>query len=339
MSLIPSESYSFPDHFTSTRAASRRATNAEPEPEEEFIEPAPEKPAIVALPNPKPQLAPAPKPRPVVAKENPAPMRKVAPPVPNPALRRASAPPPKVPETPPVRKIALPPNLKPKVRWNNRAPASNPSPAANNGESNGNGNGAEHLPYEPLLPPAQNVIQMKPAPPVPRPPREMPRLEKIPPPPPFPTRPSPVASRPSPAAFAPPQKPVPPARPVQPPVARETVRPNMPAKAATPPPPREAPRPVVAQNVQADFFEDFAQSGETALSKRRRKEKMRRFMVCETIAVGVLLPLAFLGLMHRPENAALVWIMNIFTIASAVAAALIPILFFAVTPTLPEIER
>jgi hypothetical protein len=31
--------------------------------------------------------------------------------------------------------------------------------------------------------------------------------------------------------------------------------------------------------------------------------------------------------------------MNILTISSAVATALLPIFFFALTPTLPEIER
>ena len=82
-----------------------------------------------------------------------------------------------------------------------------------------------------------------------------------------------------------------------------------------------------------------AQGGETALSKRRRKAKMRRFIACESVALAVLLPLAILGLARHPDNVALVWIMNILTIASAVAAALIPILFFAITPTLPEIER
>ena len=82
----------------------------------------------------------------------------------------------------------------------------------------------------------------------------------------------------------------------------------------------------------------FAQSGETAFAKRCRKTKMRRFIVCESVAVAILLPLAILGISHRPDNAALLWIMNISTIASAVAAALIPILFFALTPTPPEIE-
>ncbi|MEY2544732.1 MAG: hypothetical protein QOE81_2193 [Verrucomicrobiota bacterium] len=56
-------------------------------------------------------------------------------------------------------------------------------------------------------------------------------------------------------------------------------------------------------------------------------------------AGAVLLPLAILGLAYHPSNVALVWIMNISTITSAVAAALLPIFFFAFTPTLPEIER
>ena len=83
----------------------------------------------------------------------------------------------------------------------------------------------------------------------------------------------------------------------------------------------------------------FAQTGETALSKRRRKTKMRRFLVCESVALAVLLPLVILGLSHHPGNVALVWVMNISTITSAVAAALLPIFFFAFTPTLPGIER
>src|SRR5205085_4596265 len=158
MSLIPSESYSFPDHFTSTVASSRNPKHVEPEPEP--IEEPPPMPSIVALPNPEPQPAPAP----IVARENPEPPRKAAPPVPNPALRRVSAPPPRISE-PPIRKIALPASLKPKVRWNNRAPAMDPAPNGNNG----NGNGAEHVAQNPLMPSAQNVIQMKPA--AARPPR------------------------------------------------------------------------------------------------------------------------------------------------------------------------
>jgi hypothetical protein len=270
MSLIPSESYSFPDHFTSTVVPSRKPKNEQPEPPRK-------RPAIVPLPSPQAQPAP------MVRRENSEPVRSKAPtPAPNPALRRVSAPPPRIPEAP-VRKMPLPPTLKPKVRWNMRAPAMDPNPIAENG--------AEQIPHAPPTAPAQNVIQMRPAR-VPRPPRMMP---------------------------------APPANIVQRPIPEPSAH--------------ETPRAAAVSNPQADFFETFAQTGETALSKRRRKAKMRRFIVCESAAVAVLLPLVILGLSHHPENVALVWIMNISTIASAVAAALLPIFFFALTPTLPEIER
>jgi hypothetical protein len=83
----------------------------------------------------------------------------------------------------------------------------------------------------------------------------------------------------------------------------------------------------------------FAENGEISFIERRRNEKMRRFMICEGVAIGILLPLMILGLTLDTPNVALRWILNILTISAAVAAALIPILFFALTPTLPEIER
>ena len=268
MSLIPSESYGFPDHFTRTVSPSPKPKNEEPE--AASLETRQKKPSIVALPSPKPQPTPATSP------ENSEAVRsKPAVPVPNPALRRASAPPPRIPEAP-VRKIPLQPTLKPKFRWNMRAPAMDPAPVANND--------AEQLSHEALRPAAQNVIQMKPARPA-HPPRMMPPPE------------SPVS-----------QNPV-------------------------------AERLVAVSNLQAEFFETFVQSDGTALSKRRRKAKMRRFIACESTILAVLLPLAILGLSWPPDNVALVWIMNILTIASAVVAALLPIIFFAFTPTLPEIER
>jgi hypothetical protein len=95
------------------------------------------------------------------------------------------------------------------------------------------------------------------------------------------------------------------------------------------------PRPVAVSNPEADFFAMFAQTGETA----RRKMKFRRFIVCESAALGVLLALAIVGLLFYPTNATAAWIVDISTIASAVTAALIPIVFYAFTPTLPEIER
>src|SRR5438874_3717291 len=109
MSLIPSESHSFPDHFTTTVTPSRNPKNAEPE--QAPLETRQKRPSIVALANPQPRPVPAP----AAILENSEPARSNAP-APNPALRRASAPPPRIPEG--TRKIALPATLKPKVRWN-----------------------------------------------------------------------------------------------------------------------------------------------------------------------------------------------------------------------------
>ena len=108
------------------------------------------------------------------------------------------------------------------------------------------------------------------------------------------------------------------------------------------------PRPVAVSNPQADFFATLArtreiamlaQTREIALSNQRQKMKFRRFIVCECAALGTLLPVAIVGLLFHPTNAAAVWIINISAVASAVTAALIPIIFYAFTPTLPEIER
>ena len=73
--------------------------------------------------------------------------------------------------------------------------------------------------------------------------------------------------------------------------------------------------------------------------KRRRRMKFRRFVVYEGAVLAVLLPLVILGLTLNITAPALRWVINIFTIAAAVAAAVIPIVFYAFTPTLPELER
>ena len=305
MSLIPSESYSFPDHFTSTVTPSRRPKQEKPKPERLR-----KRPEIVALPDPEPQpviLA-----QPAVEAEifpqswEPEMSQIKAPPVPNPALRRAHAPPPRIAEAP-VRRIALPASLKPKVRWNNRAAPI--EPAANH--NNGNGNGATEIRSLPL-PLVQNVIPMKAARPTPArspqpaPPAaaiRQPAVQPLPP-----RKPAPVASRPVPAAVRP--MPVPP-KPVAPVVA----------------------------SAQADFFEMLAEDGYGLAIRRRREMKFRRFLVCEAAALLVLLPLVILGLTLNINASALRWTMNIATIAAAFAAVLIPIAFYAFTPTLPELER
>src|SRR2546430_5140537 len=154
MSLIPSESYSFPDHFTRTVVPSRKPKNEEPEPVP--LETRRQKSAIVPLPDPdvRPPTAPRLRPKPIRSKTPVA--------APNPALRRAGAPPPRIPDAP-MRKMPLPPTLKPKVRWNTRAPAmDHPAPTSENGTAS----------VAPITA-APNAIPMNP-PRVMRPPRLMP---------------------------------------------------------------------------------------------------------------------------------------------------------------------
>ncbi len=313
MSLIPSESYSFPDHFTSTVTPSRRPKQEKPERERVR-----KKPEIVALPDPEPEpvlsAEPAVEPEVVPQDWEPEVPEIKAPPAPNPALRRVHAPPPRIPEAP-VRKIPLPASLKPKVRWNNRATPIDPTANRNNG----NANGATEFPSAPL-PPAQNVIPMRAARPAP-------------------VRPPQHAIRP---AAAIPQIPVQPAPPRKPaPVATE-MRPVALRPAAGPVKPTPAPRKPVAPAVsgpQADFFEMFAEDGHGVAVKRRREMKFRRFIAYEAAALLVLLPLVILGLTLNISTPVLRWIMNILTIAAAFAAVVIPIAFYAFTPTLPELER
>lgn len=309
MSLIPSESYSFPDHFTSTVTPSRRPKQEKAEPEKVH-----KRPEIVALPDPEPEpvvaVEPAIEPEMMSEIWEPeVPQFKVPPPAPkpNPAARRAHAPPPRILQAP-VRKIALPASLKPKVRWNNRAPATDPSGNRNNG------NGMTEVPTAPL-PPAQNVIPMKAARPAPAP-RP---LQAAPPRPVMPQ---------APVQAQPPRKPAP---------APAQMRPVQPRPAPAPAPPKPAPSRVPSS--QADFFEVFAENSYEIANKRRREMKFRRFLACEGAALLVLLPLVILGLTLNISAPALRWIMNILTIVAAMAAVVIPIIFYAATPTLPELER
>ena len=83
----------------------------------------------------------------------------------------------------------------------------------------------------------------------------------------------------------------------------------------------------------------FAEDGYGVAMKRRREMKFRRFIACEGAALLILLPLVILGLTLNISAPALRWTMNILTIAAAFAAVVIPIAFYAFTPTLPELER
>jgi hypothetical protein len=99
-----------------------------------------------------------------------------------------------------------------------------------------------------------------------------------------------------------------------------------------------APRPVRPAPVRVNQEFDFEMPVELYPEKGRRKTKFTRFIICEGATLAVFIPLAILGLGRVFKDPGLVLLINILTIAAAVSAALIPILFFALTPTLPRDE-
>jgi hypothetical protein len=373
MSLIPSESYSFPDHFTRTVTYSntpkKKAAPAEPEPvaKKSFFfrarnsAPKREKkpPRLTALPDPvvenffEESVSP-PSPEPDFIPEETVPpsaqefLSVLPDPIPSvtedskPNGEFEQAPPPDVdvpisprpvrPE-PLIKKCAVPRNLKPKPRWNSRGVpfvpvAAQQPPAANEIEA----------PIAPIVEraPEPAVVSMKPT--------VVPAEPIAPIPPPLTAEAPPahaqVVNAPTPdlmqilfahAAKAAPQ--------VQP-------EPPKPTPAARPRPARREiptmvprPAPVVPTTVNREFdFNAPAEEMNEPATKSRRSSKLRRFVFCESIVIGALIPLAILGFSRVFTNSAVVLLLDLLTIAAAVTSAVIPILFFAVAPTLPRDE-
>lgn len=73
--------------------------------------------------------------------------------------------------------------------------------------------------------------------------------------------------------------------------------------------------------------------------RRRANPKLRRFIMLEAIALVALVPLAALGLLRVFRDPTLILIVDVITIAAAIAATVMPILFFAVAPPLPRGEE
>ncbi|PYL06814.1 MAG: hypothetical protein DME34_08140 [Verrucomicrobia bacterium] len=72
---------------------------------------------------------------------------------------------------------------------------------------------------------------------------------------------------------------------------------------------------------------------------RRHHRKVIAFIITEALAIGVLFLAGSFALWPRPADSTLSLPLNIATIAAAAAVALIPIIFFAIAPVLPRIER
>ncbi len=369
MSLIPSESYSFPDHFTQTitykndpkRKKSEAVAQLEPRKKGFFL---PLRKSLgrkkTALPSTAiPEESDAEIFPPLAAPENGfhvpvAPSQVWQPKESLPVAARPQAPcvtpevgteksipaPIMEPELPPqkrlvpiarpasvIRKSPVPPSLKPKPRWNMRAAA--PTPPAPTSDNGGPHVGSANIPE-------QKITPTKPAQPAP-PPRvvQSPSLNPIQVPP------ARVVESPPPdlmqVLFAHAgQAPAPPpesAMPAPRPDARPTLRREM-ANGARPRPVAPAP---VSVNHEFDFEVPFSDT-EPYAQKRRRSSKFTRFIFCESLTLAVFLPLAILGFCRVFSDPVLVLLINILTIAAAVTAAVIPILFFALAPTLPRDE-
>ena len=68
----------------------------------------------------------------------------------------------------------------------------------------------------------------------------------------------------------------------------------------------------------------------------RRRNKVIGFLIAEASAIGLLLLVGSLALTLRITDSTLVLSINILTIAAGAAVAIIPILFFAIAPVLPQ---
>jgi hypothetical protein len=284
MSLIPNESYSFPEDFEWTVRGSKKpeekvslppATGPRP-----LNEPAPEPPAV--RPELTRQLQAAP---PQAKPEKQKSVRRIPPPI----IRekpRSIAPVPSVVRREPARNnIPAVVHLKRKVRYNAHLVAPERSPES-----------------KAAVPPASLINGA---------PKQKPQLPQTP-------------------------------GPIQHPVAIPTPRPAATRVPASSPRPNVPVAPVPAASAPAIPAEEqieFELSDVAPSYPRRWSRKRVRFLVCEGIAIAALMLFAILGLLRTFSGRSAGLYINILTIAAAVAATLIPILFFAIGPTLPRDDR
>lgn len=71
----------------------------------------------------------------------------------------------------------------------------------------------------------------------------------------------------------------------------------------------------------------------------RRRNKVIGFLIAEASAIGLLLLVGSVALSVRLSDSTLTLLINAVTIAAAAAVAIIPIVFFAISPTLPRSEH
>jgi hypothetical protein len=311
MSLIPDESYSFPDDFVQT-------VNSLKKPRRKISLPpaarsgAPREKAAVRPPvkveTPRKNvfipLAVKPEPPRPARPVPPTPPASSPPPAPPPPVKRAKPPDaaPAVPRVAPVAKrepgranIPALVHLKRKVRYNTHLAA--PAPQQEKGES------------KPPVAPTNGVIQNSEAQQTRasvQHPVQIPAL-----------RPDPVR-----VPVSRSQQPATPATPAVPAV------PVVPAAAA-----RGAPAVSGEEQIEFELLDSFSST------PKNSKRKLLRFLVCESMAVIALVVFALIGLSRTFSGRSASLSVNILTITAAVAATLIPIFFYAIGPTLPREDR
>lgn len=372
MALIPSESYSFPEDFVRTVAHARKSMRQPlqplPPPPEPEPQPLPEnvEPVIIEAPVIE-QIQPTIAEEPVVMSMPPAvePEAPVVPDEPKQPVKPMERPAESKPERFFIPSL-VPSTLKRKVRWNMRA-AAEATPA-----SNGDLPDVRPIPgrpeftivrSEPLPPPLKPKPDIRPKislpPIVPVQKQEAPIAVPEPvneePPAPLPAMPEPLMEE----TTAPPPV-IPGARIVEAPSADlvQTLLARALFGSAEPVPtvegvaPPTEPVPVSPQTFSPVTFQSgllFDKVAEnpvrqfsearTAPERKRLSAKVRRFLFWEALAVGTLVPLAIVGLLRVFQNPVAVLLIDIATIAAAVAATVMPIFFFAAAPSLPRGEE
>jgi hypothetical protein len=74
-------------------------------------------------------------------------------------------------------------------------------------------------------------------------------------------------------------------------------------------------------------------------TRRHRRTKLVRFIVFETLTIAVLLASAKMAVMERSSENSLAALYGTIVVIAAIAATVIPVIFFGLPPTLPTDKR
>ena len=104
-------------------------------------------------------------------------------------------------------------------------------------------------------------------------------------------------------------------------------------------PVRSAPNPALRIQVQRTRAMAAAYPRITQQTRDKRGPKLFRFLMCEALAISVLIPSAILGISRRFTDQNVLLLINILIIAAAATIAILPMLFYGRGETLPQREE